>query len=83
MFSFLNYRAENNLETNQIFRDMYFGDDECEYQSSQNILFRAKCILFKSKYKKVGVLPIWKVKSNVSSAGPSSKDLRQKGHVSL
>ena len=62
---------------------MYFGDDECECQSSQNILFRAKCILFKSKYRKVGVLPIWKVKSNVSSVDPSSKDLRQKGHVSL
>ena len=27
---------------------------------------------YKSKYKKVGVLPIWKVKSNVSSVGASS-----------
>ena len=29
--------------------------------------------VYKSKYKKVGVLPIWKVKSNVSSVGPSSE----------
>ena len=28
---------------------------------------------FKSKYEKVGVLPIWIVKSNVSSVGPSSE----------
>ena len=27
----------------------------------------------KSKYKKVGVLPTWKVKSNVSSVDPSSE----------
>ena len=27
----------------------------------------------KSKYKKVGVLPIWTVKFNVSSIGPSSE----------
>ena len=29
--------------------------------------------VYKSKYKKVGVLPIWEVKSNVSSVGPSSE----------
>ena len=28
---------------------------------------------YKSKFKKVVVLPIWKVKSNVSSVGPSSE----------
>ena len=28
---------------------------------------------YKSKYKKVSVLPIWIVKSNVSSIGPSSE----------
>ena len=28
---------------------------------------------YKSKYKKVGVLPIYKAKSNVSSVGPSSE----------
>ena len=28
---------------------------------------------YKSKYKKVGVLPIWIVQSNVSSIGPSSE----------
>ena len=29
--------------------------------------------IYKSKYKKVGVLPIWLVKSNVLSVGPSSE----------
>ena len=28
---------------------------------------------YKLKYKKVGVLPIWKVKSNISNVGPSSE----------
>ena len=28
---------------------------------------------YKLKYKKVGVPPIWKVKSNISNVGPSSE----------
>ena len=59
MFSFLNYRAENNLEI--IWR---FSVTCTLEMMSANVkvvkifFFRAKCILFKSKYKKVGVLPI-------------------------
>ena len=34
--------------------------------------------LYKSKYKKVVVLPIWIVKYNVSSVGPSSVREKQK-----
>ena len=37
---------------------------------------------YKSKYKKIGVLPIWKVRSNVSSVGPSS-ERNMKEHFSL
>ena len=36
----------------------------------------AECLLYKSKYEKVGVLPIRIVKSNVSSVGPSSERKR-------
>ena len=35
------------------------------------------CVRYKSKYKKVGVLPIGTVKSNVSSVGPSSEKNRK------
>ena len=37
----------------------------------------------KSKYKKVGVLPIWKAKSNVSSEGSSSEKNNMSANVSL
>ena len=37
---------------------------------------------YKSKYKKIGVLPIWKVRSNVSSVGPLS-ERNMKEHFSL
>ena len=36
-------------------------------------------IVYKSKYKKVGVLPIWIVKSNVSSVDPSSERKHDEG----
>ena len=39
----------------------------------RSVMRRQLMFRYKSKYKKVGVLPIWKVKSNVSSVGPSSE----------
>ena len=49
-------------------------------RSKRSVLRRQCSDIYKSKYKKVGVIPIWKAKSNVSSVGPLSE--RNEGPIS-